>query len=222
MDVLYFLKERMKFIRSHYDSATAPFRETIRKIEAEEPPYEPPYSEDGEPPFLAEWIDANTSVELIGLSCVSMLSESLKLYFMTWERELGIRCSGELAKEFKQFGFLHGYKLCFGQALEIDWALCPADFDILEQIVLARNRSQHPDNILDMKVRHSGRDREKYPMPFFVSEYEKQMLGAGGLQEVRWINPSLAVSRETLLIAIAQVERLAGWLEDQMFTAKYP
>jgi len=35
MDVLYFLKERTKFIRQHYDTAAAPFREIIRKIGAE-------------------------------------------------------------------------------------------------------------------------------------------------------------------------------------------
>ncbi len=52
----------------------------------------PPYSEDGEPPFLDEWIRAKTSIEITGATCVSMLSEALKLYFKTWERELGLEC----------------------------------------------------------------------------------------------------------------------------------
>ena len=57
MDVLFFLRERTKFIRYFYETAAEPFRETIRKIEADEAPFDnPPYSEDGEPPFLEEWM----------------------------------------------------------------------------------------------------------------------------------------------------------------------
>ena len=60
MDVLFFLKERTKFIRYFYETAGEPFRETIRKIEADEAPFDdPPYSEDGEPPFLEEWTEAD-------------------------------------------------------------------------------------------------------------------------------------------------------------------
>jgi hypothetical protein len=90
MDVLYFLKERTKFIRQYYETAAEPFREIMRKIEAEEPPFVPEYSEDGEPPFLEEWVQANTSLEILGRGCLSMLLASLKLYFQTWESELHI------------------------------------------------------------------------------------------------------------------------------------
>jgi hypothetical protein len=62
MDVLWFLQERIKFIRRYYETADAPFREIIGKIESEEAPYEPPYSEDETPPFLTEWSDATTSL----------------------------------------------------------------------------------------------------------------------------------------------------------------
>jgi hypothetical protein len=46
MDVLWFLRERTHFIRRHYRTASLPFRERIRKIDAGEEPFEPPYSED--------------------------------------------------------------------------------------------------------------------------------------------------------------------------------
>ncbi len=50
MDVLFFLKERARFIRYYYKTAAEPFRETIRKIEADEAPFDDPtYSEDDEP-----------------------------------------------------------------------------------------------------------------------------------------------------------------------------
>lgn len=221
MDVLYFLKDRTRFIRQFHNTAAAPFLEVIRKIKAEEDPYEPPYSEDDEPPFLEEWMEANTSLELLGMACVSMLSESLKLYFMTWERELGIKCQPQLKSEFKQ-GFLNGYKTCFGHVLDADWDKCPVDFDILEQVTLARNRGQHPVDIASMNVTHSDEDRKKYPKPFFVTEYEKRMLDPGKPENLSWIVSFLKVTRETLFAAIDQVEMLGEWLEEQMFDAKYP
>ena len=56
MDVLYFFNRRLEFIRQLYDTASAPYVERKRKIEAEEEPFVPPYSEDAEPAFLEEWI----------------------------------------------------------------------------------------------------------------------------------------------------------------------
>lgn len=47
MDVLFFFKERTRFIRQFYDSAAAPFIQTMKAIENEEPPFDnPPYSEE--------------------------------------------------------------------------------------------------------------------------------------------------------------------------------
>ena len=52
-----------------------------RQIEQEEPPFDdPPYSEDPEPAFLEEWLEAETSIQIVGLACVSLLADTLKLY----------------------------------------------------------------------------------------------------------------------------------------------
>ncbi|MEO7825814.1 MAG: hypothetical protein ABIR60_01625, partial [Allosphingosinicella sp.] len=60
MDILFFLKLRTDFIRRHYHVAVAAFVEQKRLIEDAEPPFDnPPYSEDGEPPYLEEWMDAD-------------------------------------------------------------------------------------------------------------------------------------------------------------------
>ena len=37
-----------------------------------------PYSEDGEPPFMQEWSQADIELEVLGRTCVSMLSDSLE------------------------------------------------------------------------------------------------------------------------------------------------
>lgn len=220
MEVLLFLKERTRFIRQHYEVASAPFFEIKRKIEAKEEPYEPPYSEDPEPPFLEEWFEADTSLELLGTMCISVLSESLKLYFQTWEQELGIKCRPSLKDIFGNQGFVHGYKLCFGQVLKTDWIDCPANFAIIEQIVLARNSAQHPGAISDMGTCHSDKAQEKYPKPFFVSEYEKRIIEAENVTGGFWINPVLYVTREALLDAVQQVEMLGEWMEEKLFAVK--
>ena len=152
MDVLFFLKERTRLIRQYYVNAASPFNEIIRKIEAGEEPYVPPYSEDGEPPFLSEWIDADELLEVTGRCCLSMLSASLQLYFRTWERNLGLSCGKTFKAEFRDGGIVGGYRACLASCADIDWSQCPADLEIIEQVVLARNRDQHPESITSARV----------------------------------------------------------------------
>jgi len=62
MDVEHFLKERTRFIRYFYDNGVVAFHETMRQINEEEEPFIPPYSEDGEPAFVANiWMRATGS-----------------------------------------------------------------------------------------------------------------------------------------------------------------
>ncbi len=138
MDVDWFLKERTKFIRQYYAVAITPFNAINSQIENGEEPYAPPYSEDGEPPFQVEWSDARASIQVVGRACITMLSETVKLYFQTWEELLGVRCQHALAQLFKKQGFVAGYKECFRQVAELKWDECPADLAIIEEVALAR------------------------------------------------------------------------------------
>ena len=222
MDVLFFLKERTRFIRHFYETAGEPFRESMRKIETGEPPFDnPPYSEDGEPPYLEEWMQADEGLEVLGRTCLSMLSSSLQLYFKTWESELRIRWEeGERERGFKK-GFLQGYQIFFGKVLKLSWDDCPANLGLIEQITLARNRDQHPELISTMRVDHSRNDREKHRHLFIVSETEQKMYADPEIEGISWMNPPLYVSRETLFTAIEQVETLAEWLEERMLAVRY-
>jgi hypothetical protein len=141
MNVDFFFKRRTEFIRKFYDEAVQPFLQTQKLIEAEEEPY-PPYSEDGDPPFLEEWIEVDTSIQIVGRTAISLLSESLKVYFVQWDKLLAIR-SKYFADEFKKKGYWSSYRRCLAAAYAIDWTKCPADTEIIEQIALARNLSQH-------------------------------------------------------------------------------
>jgi hypothetical protein len=121
MDAAYFLKNRTAFIRFFYDEGAKAFADVKRKIEHELPPYDcPTYSESGEPAFLDEWMDAEAALDVLGLACISLLSDSLKLYFQTLrDRVIGFSFRNEKAA-FRQ-GFPAAYLSALGEILETDW-----------------------------------------------------------------------------------------------------
>ena len=75
MDVRFFLNRRLGFIRQLYGTASAPYVERKQKIEDEEEPFVPPYSEDGEPAFFEEWLEADESLHVLAYSCVQCLRQ---------------------------------------------------------------------------------------------------------------------------------------------------
>jgi len=215
MDVDFFLRLRTKFIREFYDPAIKQFLVTQRLIEAEEEPYVPPYTEDGgEPPFLEEWTAAETGIQIVGRTAISMLSESLKVYFIQWESFLRISCSKHFKADFKK-GYWNGYRKCFGEGLGVPWERCPADDEIIEQIAEARNSSQHAGRITSLSVQHPDDIRQRFPNAIFVRQYEKQ-LDEDDLRGLSWLGSELIVSRDALFQAIDQVELLVDWLEPQL------
>lgn len=207
-------------IRFFYEIAAQPFFDAVRKIEAEEPPCVPSYNDGDEPPFLAEWGDAQHALNLLGLAGLSLLSDSLKVYFRTWESELHIACQPNFKSDFK-LGFVNGYKACIGSALSIDWELCPANLGIVEQVTLARNNAQHTNHIAMMGANHSDSDRNKYAIPYFLDESERNAL-LNWPDMPSWLNPEISVNRDTLLAAIAEVEKLCEWLEPKLNSFRYP
>lgn len=223
MDVLFFFKRRTEFIRRFYEIAGTPFLETMRKIKAEEPPFDdPPYSEDGLPPYEAEWIDAWEAQEVLGRTCVSMLSTSLRLYFEMWERELGIRGVSRGRKRRFKGGFLNHYKTYFEKILRLSWVDCPANLELIEQLILARNREQHPEEIFTMSVRYSKKDLEKHPLPFFMNESEKEYHADSEMEGKFLLDPpTIEVTPEALCQAIAETEKLTDWLEEQLLDILY-
>ncbi len=220
MDVQFFLQQRTKFIREFYDQAAAPFLEIKRKIEAEEPPYEPPYSEDGEPPFLEEWLHADTSVEVLGRACVSMLSETLKLYFATWERELGQNFQISHPSEFGKDGFVRGYLRCFNETLGIEYPSPTVDLDLLEQVVHARNDSQHGQAITSLEVAHRGSLKRTGRRIFFARDSETTAAVDTESSHAFSMTPYLHITREKLFQAIAAIELFVTGMEERFLRVR--
>ncbi len=156
-------------------------------------------------------------MKILGQTCVSMLSEALKLYFKTWEQELRIVWANPEEKRaaFKN-GFVQGYRTFFGAVLDAAWEGCPADFGIIEQITLARNRGSHPEHIASILSRHSPDDRAKFPNLLFVSETERKMFSETEMAGISWMSPVLDVSAEGLAMAVSEVQKLADWLEPRL------
>ncbi len=214
MDILLFLKHRTAFIRQHYDLCVAPFDERKRLIDAAEPPFnDPSHSEDTEPPYLAEWLDAETSVQLVGMSCVSLLSDALKLYLNLLQRgQLRFAFTEREAKRLKN-QFIPTYKDALGEIFATDWSEANVDFGVIEQVMLARNRGQHGTDLTSFVITHDKRTLKSHPVPFFVSAAEARSLDGGGGALGGFLAPMIEVTRDTLFAAIGEVEKLADWIE---------
>lgn len=220
MDAAYFLRRRTRFIRLYYETGVRPFREMQRKISDEESPYdEPPPGFDpeyGEPAYLEEWIEADDAAQVVGRSAVSVLSDTLKLYFKALERQLFFQLSVEGRRIAAKEGFIAAYRAALGERLGTDWSDCPARFDVIEQVVLARNRAQHGDDILILKPSHDQKTLSKHPDPIFASETELRMWKELGADPGSWMAPHLDVTPENLSAAIDETERLASWIEERI------
>ena len=215
MDIEYFLKSRTSFIRYFYEQAVRSFNEIKIAIENKEEPYIPPYSEDGEPPFIEEWMDAEQGVEIVGHACISMLSSSLYLFLKSWVNRLEKEHGMKFNANFKKRGWFNGYKQIFNE-LQLPLSQCGADLDIVEQITLARNRVQHPEKLTKMVVDHSGSDLKRFPKLFFANETELKMtIHDTDGSAIWWLRPSVKSTKEKIFAAIDQVEALCSWLGEE-------
>lgn len=220
MDVNFFLKQRTTFIRGFFDAAIAGFRDTQRRIDESEPPFDdPPYSEDAEPAFLSEWIDAATGAELVAQACVSLLSDTLKLYFNTLQKEMRFVFDKQ-EKALAKKSFVRAYRAALGEILETDWSDCPIRFDLIEQVVLARNLSQHGTSLTSFSATYDLHTLRQYPEPLFASEVEWRAWLESGGGEATFLMPAVHITRETLFAAIDEIEGLGNWIDDRLDKAE--
>lgn len=216
MDIRYFFEQRLAFIKQLYLNGSAPFDERKRKIENEEEPFIPPYSEDGEPPFISEWIEADASIQVLGSSCLSMLSAALHLYLTEWHRLLGAPPGPSLKSTFRNKGWPNGYKAFYEAHGSDSFDSGPFDFDLIVELVLARNNIQHPDSLIFDTYRYTEDDLAKLPSPFFISDREKELAEELGEAGRGWLTrPQIHIDTEKFQHALAQLSAFVEWLENQ-------
>ncbi|MCY0389924.1 hypothetical protein OVY01_22555 [Robbsia sp. Bb-Pol-6] len=200
MEVGVFLKERVHFIRQFYAMSAGPFIERKRLIDAQEEPFVPPYSEDGEPPFNYEWLEADTSLHVLGYSCVTMLSGTLKAFFKTWEELLCItRLKNDPVDEiFKKNGFIEGYRVLFEDRLGISFAASGVEFELLKNIVITRNNVQHAEELTKIRSSFLEKDVENGKRPYFSDDQKAlSLVRVKNGTDVKWVTvPQIAVSSD--------------------------
>jgi hypothetical protein len=221
MDVLYFLKSRTRFLRKFHQQAASHFEDEKRKIRESAPPYDEPPSwynpEDGEPPFLSEYMDAEESIEFLGQSCVSSLSASLKLFFDETRSDLSrFRAAlpvfdGKLAQKK---GIFVANKEWFS-AVGVDFGQSGADLAVVEEVIITRNVAQHPESIVMHAIYVRGKQVKRRPHPFFVHELERHGTDSEDLQDLERYQWMLEITPEKLLLAIDEVDKLCEfiWIE---------
>lgn len=214
MDVCYFLGERLAFIEQFYFNSAASFIERKRKIDEEEYPFIPVYSEDVEPAFYPEWFEASESLQILGNTCISMVSASFHLYFKTLMKNLG-RSINDLDKAmFRKYGWFNGYKAYFLREFNIVFENSSCNLSLLEELVLVRNRVQHPESIISQRLSYSNSDLKKVPRPFFMDNYESELLADMSEGELSLlVLPAIEVTQEKLKDAILEIIRFSDWME---------
>jgi hypothetical protein len=218
MDLLHFLKSKLRFIEQLYDGAAAPFVETKRQIEAGEPPYvdnrNPEYA-DGEPAFLQEWQDADESVLVLGYWCLCSVQASLQTYLREYIGPCGAywwkpeRLRSEFRK--KRGNWFERYRLLFREDLGIDWSTGPVSLDQLEQLNLTRDDLNHNVDLLSVTIARSKTHARRFPDGIFTDE--SWVLDRFGMER-------LNVDKEKLLLATRLVEEFCTWLEG--IRCRYP
>lgn len=219
MDVLYFLKERTGFIRRFYHVADGAFAEIKRKIKEEEPPFNvcPPgfNPEDGEPPFLEEYMDADAGEEFVGQSSVSFVASSLKLFFDEMRHDLA-RFHGGRVPEFdracaKNHGVLVANSKWFAE-MGILFEQSGADLAIVEEVILTRHAVQHPDSIGSMTPHLRGQQVRRRPFPWFVHPFEERGVAPEEVEDLERFSWMLSISREKFLHAVDHVDTLCEFV----------
>jgi hypothetical protein len=217
--LLFYLQRRLEFIRNFYNEASSPFVERGRKINEGEEPFEPPpysgESGDEEPPFFDQWLEAEQSLDVLGQMCISVLSTALELYLSESLDQVGISLTKQPKACFKK-GWINCCRVLFKKKLGIDWTTAPSSISVLEEIVLARNRAQHPDTITTPEIRQSDHDASKYPRSFFADESDIKLLEDTPAASFFLLPWHIKVTREKLLSAIDEVDRFCTWLEDEI------
>ncbi len=213
MDAFYFLNYRLEFVKNFYEVSAQPFAAIKHAIEDGTPPYEHPYAEDGESPFQETWNQANDSLTLLGGACISMIGGALHVYMDTLVKLYG---NVETFNKTKSDGgWWNRYQSYFKAAGNIDFRESGCDMAVVEEIVLARNRVQHPGSLTSNIAQYLDSDLKKMRSPLFIREAEAEFIKRLGDGDDSWLlPPTVYVDWERLNTAIEEVKRLGSWLDE--------
>jgi hypothetical protein len=178
VDIRYFISQRLRVIRYLYETASLPFVNNTRKIDAGEPPYDqPPLNFDptnGEPQFMDEWQLNQDALTLLGHSGIAMLQVTLQLYLDAFKSQVEERYGRVKWKTGKRRSrgdnWFARYKSDFVETLGIDWDDFGGGLAVLEQIALARDDVFHRPDLWSLDAYQSTVHFQKYSESFVANE----------------------------------------------------
>lgn len=213
MELVYFLKKRLEYAEFFFTTAAKPFEDIISSIEKKEPPFVPVYDESSEPQFLKEWMDASTGLESVGITALSMLASSLQLFLNDWVCRIE-NPDDKYKRTHSKRGWFYAYQKIL-EKIGLNLEDCPSDLKLIEQVVLARNRGQHPNHLTILRTTHSENDLEKHPSPYFVSEADRRIIDFDNADQSWWLTPNVYVDYEKFKYVAAEIEKMCIWLEEE-------
>jgi len=169
MDLVYFLRERVGFVRYFYGATVSVFDETKRKIDEGEEPFAdwPPGEDSDTPAFAEEWGRADFATNVIGLACLGMLQSVFQSFLKEHLTEMGgAKLLNQVSKMNKGNWFAN-YRAFYNEKLGIDWASSGANLVLLEQMILARNDFNHNLEIFGTFVYLTESHSTKHPYTAF-------------------------------------------------------
>lgn len=209
------LRQRTDLIRIFFRQGRFGMEQMKRDIENEVPPWEPGYFDPDydspEPAFLNEWLQAESTRDLVGMLAVSLLSDTLKVYFAELGAEMGIRFKDDdERKTYFRKGFVEPYRKILKHVFGYRFEECPARFDLIEQVVLARNDFAHNEDLVSFETRHGTTTIKKHQNPFFIDEKRR----SGIDESLPWHFENIGVTEAKLMEAVDEVEKLADWVTE--------
>jgi hypothetical protein len=217
MQVSYFVAQRMRFLRQFFVAGSKPFKDRLVAIESRLPPFDAPDGDPDrdEPPYYAEWEEAEKSLQFIGQSCLSMACATLHLYL---DHVDVIYVRHHLAEPPKG-NWVRGYSEIFEAHADVAASSSPVDMNLLEEVVLTRNSTQHAEDITALTASYRETDLKRYPNPTFISESERQLIDSFSQLESTFLLPTITVDALSLEKVLVAIEQLANWLEPQLAEA---
>ncbi len=210
MDYLAILEGHLGFIERFYNAAAEPFEATMRKIESNEEPFVPrhaPGDYDGYE-YQDEYNEAHDCLSVLGNCSLGLLEKALHDYLRAFvERE-----GGPSPKKRTESWF---DRLCrfLEENTPFCWTNSPVSRDQLEQINLSRNDISHDPMIDRTQPPQSKEHFRRYPVSRFAEEWQiEAMSGEAGKPQFLL---TLAITREKLTAAIADIRQFCTFVEDQ-------
>ncbi|HYL83355.1 MAG TPA: hypothetical protein VE263_03900 [Candidatus Angelobacter sp.] len=207
MDFLYMLDSKLRFVEFFYSAASKCFQAEMDKIERHEVPYDTFDPENGDPPFVDEYIEFGDGLRTLGNLTLSLVSVVLQEYLAASTDQLGL---GQPPK-IKEKGIFQRYRQLILEKTEVDIAKLGADCALIEEIFLARNRIQHVGDIGTKWVYQDKEYARKYPKAEFANRSWIEAMGDETDPEI--IAAPLEITGEKIGKAIAEVKKLCAAIE---------